>query len=74
MEGYAYSPALRASGIVWTEATVARLFDVGPDQFVPGSKMPLQRLVNPGDRAALIDYLKRMGGAPASSQTGSTSR
>lgn len=74
VKGYAYSPALRASGIVWTEATVARLFDVGPDQFVPGSKMPLQRLVNPGDRAALIDYLKHMGGAPASSQTGSTSR
>ncbi|MFZ1427001.1 MAG: c-type cytochrome [Geminicoccaceae bacterium] len=72
--GYAYSPALRASGIVWTEATVARLFDVGPDRFVPGSKMPLQRLVNPSDRAALIDYLKRMGGAAGPKQSGSTSR
>lgn len=72
--GYAYSPALRASGIVWTEATVAQLFDIGPDRFVPGSKMPLQRLVNPSDRAALIDYLKHMGGAAAPNQPGSTSR
>lgn len=59
---YAYSDALRASGIVWTEETVARLFDVGPDRFVPGSKMPLQRVPDPGDRRDLIDYLKRMGG------------
>jgi cytochrome c len=58
---YAYSPALRESGIVWTEETVARLFDVGPDRFVPGSKMPLQRLPNPRDRTDLIAYLKRMG-------------
>jgi cytochrome c len=59
---YAYSPALRDSGIVWTEETVARLFDIGPDRFVPGSKMPLQRLPNPRDRADLIAYLKRMSG------------
>lgn len=59
---YAYSPALRESNIVWTEETVARLFDVGPDRFVPGSKMPLQRLSNPRDRTDLIAYLKRMGG------------
>ena len=58
--GYAYSPALRNSGIVWTEATVARLLDLGPDRLVPGSKMPLQRLPNPRDRAELIAYLKRM--------------
>ena len=59
---YPYSPALRDSGIVWTEETVARLFDLGPDRFVPGSKMPLQRVPNPRDRTELIAYLKRMGG------------
>ena len=57
---YPYSPALRDSGIVWTEETVARLFDMGPDRFVPGSKMPLQRLTDPRDRGDLIDYLKQM--------------
>ena len=41
---------------------MARLFDLGPDRFVPGSKMPLQRLPNPRDRTELITYLKRMGG------------
>lgn len=60
--GYHYSEALRDSGIVWTEETVARLFDLGPDRFVPGSKMPLQRLPDPRDRGDLIDYLKRMSG------------
>ena len=57
---YPYSPALRHSEIVWTEETVARLFDIGPDRFVPGSKMPLQRLPDPHDRGDLIDYLKQM--------------
>jgi cytochrome c len=60
--GYPYSDALRDSGIVWTEETVARLFDLGPDRFVPGSKMPLQRLPDPRDRDDLIDYLKHMSG------------
>ena len=62
LAGYAYSAALRGSGIVWTEETVARLFDLGPDRVVPGTKMPLQRLSNPRDRADLVAYLKRMVG------------
>ena len=60
--GYPYSPALQRSGIVWTEATVARLFEVGPDRMVPGTKMPLQRMPNARDRADLVAYLKRMSG------------
>jgi cytochrome c len=62
LAGYGYSPALQSSGIVWTEETISRLFDLGPDQMVPGSKMPLQRLSNPRDRADLVAYLKRMAG------------
>jgi cytochrome c len=45
---------------VWTEQTVARLFEVGPDVMVPGSKMPLQRLPDARDRADLDTYLKRI--------------
>ena len=41
---------------------MARLFDLGPDRVVPGTKMPLQRLSNPRDRAELVAYLKRMVG------------
>ena len=59
---YPYSDALRTSGIVWTEETVARLFDLGPEHVVPGSKMPLQRLADPRDRSDLIDYLEHMSG------------
>ena len=38
----------------------ARLFEVGPEVMVPGSKMPLQRLPNAQDRADLIAYLKQI--------------
>ncbi len=58
--GYPYSEALARSGIVWSEETVDRLFALGPETFTPGSKMPLQRMPDPADRAALIDYLKRV--------------
>jgi cytochrome c len=57
--GYPYSPALRNSSIVWTEQTVDRLFALGPHIVTPGSKMPLQRMADPSERAALISYLRR---------------
>lgn len=57
---YPYSDALEHSDLVWTEETVARLFEVGPDVLVPGSKMPLQRMPDARDRAALVAYLKRI--------------
>jgi cytochrome c len=59
IRGYPYSEALRSSHVVWTEATVDELFRRGPQDFVPGSKMPLQRMPSAQDRADLIDYLKR---------------
>ena len=58
--GYPYSETLAKSGIVWSEETVDRLFALGPETFTPGSKMPLQRMPDPADRAALIAYLKRV--------------
>jgi cytochrome c len=56
--GYAYSRALKESGIVWTEETVGRLFELGPDRFTPGSKMPMQQMPDRADREALIAYLR----------------
>lgn len=58
--GYPYSEALAKSGIVWSEETVDRLFALGPETFTPGSKMPLQKMPDPIDRAALIAYLKQI--------------
>jgi cytochrome c len=58
--GYPYSPALQDSDLVWTADTVGRLFEIGPENLVPGSKMPLQRMPDPEDRARLIAYLKQV--------------
>lgn len=56
---FKYSPALKDSAIVWTPETVDALFAKGPDVLTPGSKMPLQTMTNPKDRADLIAYLQR---------------
>ncbi len=57
---YRYSEALEQSDLVWTEETVDRLFEVGPDNLLPGTKMPLQRMPAARDRADLIAFLKRV--------------
>jgi cytochrome c len=57
--GYRYSPTLEGSGIIWTEDTIDALFDQGPDHFIPGSKMPMQRITQPEDRRDLIAFLKQ---------------
>ncbi|MEY8829977.1 c-type cytochrome [Sedimentitalea sp. XS_ASV28] len=56
---YAYSRDLSASGIIWDAESINALFDLGPDHYIPGSKMPMQRITNPGDRADLIAYMRR---------------
>ncbi len=57
--GYSYSATLANSTIVWDARTIEQLFADGPENFVPGSKMPLQKMANRGERLALIDYLRR---------------
>ena len=56
--GYAYSPTLSSSDIVWAEDTIDALFDLGPDHYIPGSKMPMQRITAAQDRQDMIDYLR----------------
>lgn len=56
--GYRYSPAFLEMDIIWTPKTVSRLFEVGPSTYTPGTKMPEQRINDPGDRAALIRFLQ----------------
>ncbi len=57
--GYRYSEAFRHLDIVWTPETVAKLFELGPATFTPGTKMPEQRIASVEDRAALVDFLAR---------------
>jgi cytochrome c len=56
---YRFSEALKTMNIVWTPETVAKLFEVGPNAYTPGTKMPEQRIGSPEDRKALIDFLAR---------------
>lgn len=56
--GYRYSPELVAMDITWNAETIDKLFDLGPDVYTPGSKMPVQRINGDKDRADLIAYLK----------------
>ena len=55
---YAYSDILTGSEIIWSAETIDALFDLGPDHFIPGSKMPMQRITKQLDRNDLIDYLR----------------
>lgn len=61
--GFDYSPALRGMTIVWSKETISQLFEVGPNAYTPGTKMPEQRVVDPDDRKALVDYIARATGA-----------
>lgn len=55
--GYAYSPALKRSGLVWTPANLDRWLS-GPQKLVPGTKMFFS-IPKPRDRADIIAYLAR---------------
>ena len=55
---YAYSDILEGSEIVWSAETINGLFDEGPDHYIPGTKMPMQRIVKQQDRDDLIEYLR----------------
>jgi cytochrome c len=59
LPGYNYSPALKNLDIVWTPETVAKLFELGPATFTPGTKMPEQRITSADDRAALVRFLEK---------------
>ncbi|MEL7124708.1 MAG: c-type cytochrome [Pseudomonadota bacterium] len=55
---YRYSPILDGSDIIWSDTTIDALFDEGPDHYIPGSKMPMQVIAAPQDRADLIVFLR----------------
>lgn len=55
--GYAYSNALRSSGIVWDARTLDQ-FIKHPADVVPGTRMEFPGIANESDRNALIRYLE----------------
>ena len=59
LPGYNFSPALKKLDIVWTPETVAKLFELGPATYTPGTKMPEQRITSAADRLALVKFLEK---------------
>ena len=60
VDGYRYSSALRRSTLVWSDETLRALFTEGPDIYLPGTKMPVQKIRDPERLDALIAYLREL--------------
>lgn len=56
-EGYAYSKAMQAAQIVWSEETMSNFLE-NPSKSLPKTKMAFVGLRKQADREALIQYLK----------------
>jgi cytochrome c len=65
---YDYSAALKASGIVWNEATLDRWL-TDPSALVPGTKM-IFSLDDARDRADVIAFLKEQSARPPNTAAG----
>jgi cytochrome c len=59
LPGYKFSDALKKLDIIWTPETVAKLFELGPATFTPGTKMPEQHIGSAADREALVRFLEK---------------
>jgi cytochrome c len=53
--GFAYTPALKSSGLTWTAQNLDR-FLTDPGKLVPGTAMPIS-IADPKERQDLISYL-----------------
>ena len=59
LPGYNFSEGLKQLEIVWTPETVAKLFEIGPTTYTPGTKMPEQTIGAAEDRNALVKFLEK---------------
>lgn len=57
VDGFAYSPAMKKSGVVWNDETLDA-FLAKPRKFMPKSRMSFQGLKKEEDRAAIIALMK----------------
>jgi cytochrome c len=60
---FAYSPAMKASGIVWNERTLATFLH-DPGKLVPGTKMRFWGIGDERQIAALLAYLRTFQDPP----------
>ncbi|MGD9895284.1 MAG: cytochrome c family protein, partial [Dehalococcoidia bacterium] len=64
LPNYAYSKAMKASGITWDELSLDRFLE-NPLKTLPGTKMAYAGVKDPRERADLIAYLKQATRDPA---------
>ena len=57
--GYIYSTGFVAHDVVWNKDTIAKLFELGPSIYTPGTKMPEQRVGSEEDRTALVEFIEK---------------
>jgi cytochrome c len=70
---YAYSDAMKRSGIVWDERTLSAFLH-DPDKLVPGTKMRFWGISDDNEIAALLAYLRTLQSADAVAGTQSAGR
>jgi len=58
--GFVYSPAMKRSGIVWSERALDR-FLAAPMKSMPGTAMTYDGIADAKERADLIAYLEQAG-------------
>jgi cytochrome c len=59
LSGFAYSPAMRNSGVVWDEKSLDA-FIAEPQKTIPGNHMPFPGVADAKQRAAIVEYLKEL--------------
>jgi cytochrome c len=60
IEGFAFSPAMKSSGITWDEANLDK-FIANPEAVVSGNGMkPFGGIADAGERKKIVDYLKTL--------------
>ena len=60
IEGFAFSPAMKSSGITWDEANLDK-FIANPEAVVNGNGMkPFGGVADAGERKKIVDYLKTL--------------
>jgi cytochrome c len=60
VEGFAFSPSMKGSGITWDDANLDK-FIANPNQVVSGNKMqPFGGIADAGERKKIVDYLKTL--------------
>lgn len=58
--GFAYSPQMRSSGIIWTQDRLA-VYLANPKAVVPNGIMKFKGLQRPQDRANIVAFLRSPG-------------